>query len=251
MSSIPPRREYKYLVTEEDAWRIKSSLPPFCELDRHSQDSPDSQYVIQSLYLDTPRHHLYWASRTEQVGRMKVRVRSYGGPGPIFLEIKRKHRRIIRKSRAKVPAVDWERRGTDTPPDAGSFEQDFWSQVARHLLEPKTLVRYRREAWVGVYDEYARVTFDREVQFQPWEAWSLDGDDSAWCAMDDPESARLVRRAVVLELKCPPIAPMWMQRLVQRLELYQLSFSKYCTSIERGFGSRHPLHLAPTVPSYS
>ena len=71
MSDIPPRHELKYLVSDEDARRISRSLRPFCELDLHSQASPDAQYLVQSLYLDSPRHHLYWASKVEQVGRLK------------------------------------------------------------------------------------------------------------------------------------------------------------------------------------
>ena len=252
MSDIPPRHELKYLVPEEDAQRIRRMLRPFCELDTHSQASKDSQYLIKSLYLDTSRHQLYWASRVEQVGRMKVRVRTYGGANsPVFLEVKRKHRRMVRKSRAMVPREGWASRGAQLPAGAGSREQDFWAQVSRHLLEPMTLVRYQREAWVGVHDDYARVTFDREVQFQTWESWTLDGDDSAWYSMDDEACTRQVPRAVVLELKCPTDAPVWMQRLVQSLELFRLSFSKYCISIERGFGRGHPLGLAPTAPSYS
>jgi hypothetical protein len=248
---IPPRHEFKYLVSEDDAARIRAALRPFCELDRHSQAAADSQYLITSLYLDTPRHALYWASRMEQPGRMKVRARSYGAPGPVFLEVKRKHRRLIRKSRASVPMARWEGRGASPPQEVSRAEQDFWAQVSRHLLEPMTLVRYRREAWVGAFDDYARVTFDREVQFQPWTQWSLDGDDSAWYPMDDVDSARSVRRAVVVELKCPTAAPVWMERLASSLGLFRLSFSKYCTSIERGYGRRHPLGLRPTAPTYS
>lgn len=251
MNSIPPRHEYKYLVTEDDAQRLRAALTPYCALDEHSQASMDSQYLIQSLYLDTPRHALYWASRMEQPGRMKVRVRTYGGPGPVFLEVKRKHRRVIRKARADVPRSGWAARGEAPPASPSAAEQDFWAQVSRHLLEPMTLVRYRREAWVGLYDDYARVTFDREVQFQPWSEWSLEGDASSWLPMDDAGSARAVHRAVVVELKCPLSAPVWMQRLVERLDLFRLSFSKYCTSIERGLGRRHPLHLAPTAPTYA
>jgi hypothetical protein len=183
---------------------------------------------------------------------MKVRVRTYGLlNAPVFLEVKRKHRRLVRKSRVLVPREGWAERGAQLPAHASAREQDFWAQVSRHLLEPMTLVRYRREAWVGVHDDYARVTFDREVQFQPWDSWTLDGDDSAWHSMDGADCTKQVPRAVVLELKCPTEAPVWMQRLVQSLELFRQSFSKYCTSIERGFGRRHPLGLAPSAPSYS
>jgi hypothetical protein len=84
-------------------------------------------------------------------------------------------------------------------------------------------------------DDYARVTFDRKLQFQPHSELSLVGDPRAWTSIDDPIAMRSTgaRSASVLELKFGPVAPPWMWRLVQRLELQRLAFSKYTRSIDR------------------
>lgn len=248
---VPPRREYKYLITEPQAAAVRGALAPFCSLDRHSLNAIDRQYLIETLYLDTPRRDLYWASRAEQPGRLKVRVRTYGDRSQAFFELKRKQGDIVRKSRARVPFEGWaERLNGVLREDASPLERDFRARVDRHLLGPATLVRYRREAWVGEFDDYARVTFDREVRFQPARALSFTADESAWLPLDDLYATSRVPRAIVLELKCGYAVPRWMQRLAERLELFRLSYSKYCTSIERSEGRNDPLHLAPTTPTW-
>jgi hypothetical protein len=248
---VPPRHEFKYLITEAQARAVRGALAPYCTLDRHSQTAPEHQYVIETLYLDTPRRGLYWASRAEQPGRMKVRVRTYGDRDLVFLEVKRKQGDVVRKSRARVPFAGWAGRLTGPlPDDASPLERDFRAQVDRHLLEPATLVHYRREAWVGEFDDYARVTFDREVRFQKARALSFTADASAWLPLDDVFATRQVPRAVVLELKCGLQAPRWMKRLTEQLGLFRLSYSKYCTSIERSEGRNDPLRLAPTTPTW-
>ena len=248
---IPPRYEFKYLVTEDVAQAMRRALPPFCVLDRHSAKAKDHQNAIQSLYLDTPGRDLYWQSRSESHGRIKVRVRAYGD-SPAFLELKRKSHGIVRKSRARVARTHWVERVQGVLPDhATSFERDFRVQVDRHLLEPATLVRYQREAWEGAFDSYARVTFDRAITFQPVQTLTLDGDPSAWQPMDDARSTMGIRRAVVLELKSGLDLPQWMQRLIERFGLFRQSYSKYCLSIERSAGRKASLPLPPTVPTWS
>lgn len=250
-TNIPPRYEFKYLVTEAQAQALRRALPPFCVLDRHSASSANLRYSIQSLYLDTARRDLYWASRAEQVGRLKVRVRGYGNDA-VFLEVKRKDHGVVRKSRARISAVDWALRLQGLmPQDASRFEQDFRAQVARHLLEPATVIRYEREAWEGAFDRYARVTFDRRITFQPARRLSLEGEGKGWQPMDDARSTAGLRQAVVLELKSSLDVPSWMVDLIQRFSLHRHSYSKYCLSIERSQGRKASLPFAPTVPTWS
>lgn len=251
MNAIPLRHELKYLISDEAADALSRILPPFCERDAHSARGVDGRYLIQSLYFDTPRRDLYWASRMEHSQRLKVRVRTYE-QGPVFFEVKRKARGLVRKSRAAVRREDWVRRITGPlPDDASPAEQDFRVQIDRHLLEPVVLVRYRREAWLGTFDDYARVTIDRQIECQPHDVLSLDINARGLCPLDDSRSMLGVRRGVVVELKSSLAMPVWMERLVARLELWRLSFSKYCLSMERAFGRRNPMPVPPTLPTYA
>lgn len=251
MNAIPLRHELKYLISDEAADALSRALPPFCERDAHSARSADGQYLIQSLYFDTPRRDLYWASRMEHAHRLKVRVRTYE-QGPVFLEVKRKARGLVRKSRAAVRREDWVGRITGPlPDDASPAEQDFRVQIDRHLLQPVVLVRYRREAWLGAFDDYARVTIDRHIESQPRDVLSLDPGTGGFWPIDDSRSMLGVRHGVVVELKSSLAMPAWMERLVARLELWRLSFSKYCVSLERAFGRGNSMPVPPTLPTYA
>ncbi len=231
---VPARIEFKYLISEAHAALVAKQLQPWCGLDAHSARAVDHQYLIRSLYLDGPQRPLYRASRGHRSGRFKARVRSYGESGSIFFELKRKDRGIVRKSRARVPREQWEERLLGPcPPGASAFELDFRAQRDRHLLEPAVWVEYRREAWVGLFDDYARVTFDRKIRCQPSYRLSAECSPSAWVPLDNAGRAEGTARAVVLELKSSPHVPVWMQRLIERLELRRMSFSKYCLGIER------------------
>jgi hypothetical protein len=101
-------------------------------------------------------------------------------------------------------------------------------------MVPQVLVRYRREPFTSLVDDYARVTLDREIQVQPCSELSLDTADTAWLPIDDPIAMRYGRSRsfVVLELKFATVPPPWMRRIVQSLELPRLSFSKYARAIE-------------------
>ena len=248
---IPQRHELKYLISDEQAVALSRSLSPWCEPDSNSSRSTTGRYLVQSLYFDTPERGLYWASKAEHHNRLKVRVRAYEA-GPVFFEVKRKSKRLIRKSRAMVDREGWAQRITGAmAADASPFEQDFRAQIDRHLLEPAVLVRYQREAWVGVFDDYARVTIDRQVEYQLHDRLSLDANPNGWMPLDDPKSTLNVRRGVVLELKSSVAMPGWMHRLIATLGLWRLSYSKYCLAIERAQGRKNPLPLAPTIPTWS
>jgi hypothetical protein len=251
MHTIPRRHELKYLLSEDAADALSRALPPFCERDAHTAGATDHQYVVSTLYFDTPGRALYWASRMEHPHRLKVRVRAYE-TGPVYLEVKRKARGFIQKSRAAIPRDRWpERLAGSMPGDATPAERDFRAQIDRHLLEPVVLVRYRREAWLGAFDDYARVTIDRQVECHPQSALSLDADTPRLWPIDDSRSMLGIRRGVVVELKASMAVPLWMARLVSRLELWRQSFSKYCVSLERTTGRRNPMRVPPTLPTYS
>ena len=73
-----------------------------CLGDPHSP--PTRQYLISSLYLDSPDLRLHRRSEYGEKNRFKLRLRSYSDEpdDPVFFEIKRRTDQIIRKERAKV-----------------------------------------------------------------------------------------------------------------------------------------------------
>lgn len=224
------RREYKYLIDERLAARVRRAIAGACEPDAHA---PGGRYVCDTLYLDTLGLELYRATIENARVRYKLRIRTYpGAPGaPVFLEVKRRVGDAIVKARARVAASAWAElletgdlaRAAPAPlADA----EHFLARYHARALVPQVLVRYEREPYASAVDDYARVTFDRQIATQPSSELSLAAGPH-WIPIDAGAPS-----PVVLELKFSGRAPRWMVQLVRALELPRLSFSKYARAIE-------------------
>jgi hypothetical protein len=87
---------------------------------------------------------------------------------------------------------------------------------------PQVIVRYEREPYASTIDNYARVTFDRQIQACACATFAFE--EGSWTPIDSG--------LVVVELKFEGNAPAWMQRIIRKLELPRLSFSKYSRAID-------------------
>jgi hypothetical protein len=229
---IPDRYELKYIIPERQTDALRVSLQPFCVRDPHARQDTD-QYPIRSLYLDTPALQLYGMSQQRRARRWKARIRCYNGAASLFLEIKSKDHDMVKKQRAMIPIEGWLERLKAGPPLGASIaERTFTDRLQRHHLLPTLMVRCQREAWVSTIDAYARVTFDRRIECQAWQEWSLDGDERNWVSLDDERSMGGVARGVIVELKCLRAVPRWLSALARNLCLPKTRYSKYCKGID-------------------
>lgn len=246
MAIAPPdtssieRREYKYLVDDATVQRLRAAIAPFCRLDRYAARQPDRCYLIHSLYFDTADLAFYRANERELIDRFKLRVRYYPSDdrGPVFFEVKRRINDVIAKTRVGIAREKWrqllERPGEPLPAldgRQGAALERFLAIVFRYHARPITMVRYRRQPWVSEIDDYARVTIDDRIASQLRHDLSLDLDPRGWRNMDHPVAQHSLRSLHVVELKFTRAAPRWMMRIVQSLDLFRSSFSKYGTSI--------------------
>ena len=223
------RREFKYLIPTHALDRIRRGLQGIASLDQHT--GPSGDYEIRSLYLDTHDRRLFHANEREAHERYKVRVRCYPGvqEAPYFLEVKRRTGDVIRKTRVPVATRDWPRILRD--PGHHAKASAFADLCDYRDLRPSSLVTYRREAWVSDLDDYARVTFDSRICCAPANRWSLEPNTTAWRPVDHRIGTRTTQGITVVEMKFAGAAPIWMHRLVQRLDLIRFAFSKYGESI--------------------
>jgi hypothetical protein len=236
------RHEAKYVISNALVPEIRSFIRPFCEPDPYAHGDPPV-YVILTLQLDNDRFSFHNAKELEAPARFKLRVRTYGEPGnsPVFLEVKRKIRGAIVKTRAKVPFDEWSREllysTLLTLPFKSRSEETAFLEFSRLVREtgahPIVLVRYVRESYFGVHDSYARVTFDRNLQYQPTRSWTDWGRSGRWLAMD----TSLIQKkgntfsGVVLELKTLSDAPQWMIDLVEHFNLERTGHCKYSNAV--------------------
>ena len=238
------RHEAKYLIPLSMVAQIREFIQPFCDPDEHCKGFPP-EYVVTTLQLDTPTLALHMAKELEALNRFKLRVRTYGEPGsaPVFAEVKRKFRGCIAKARAVIPYDLWSEdlvknplapiRFSSPKQDAGFLE--FRRLVKETLSEPYLLIRYTRESYAGHSDHYSRVTFDRNLLYQPTRSWTGFGRGGRWFQADSSlaQTHDLGYSAVVLELKTLPDAPHWMLDLIETFELERTGNCKYSTAVWR------------------
>ncbi len=239
------RHECKYLIPEAVASGIRAYVRPYVETDPHAEASPDRSYDITSLYLDTPDLKLYHESRDGQLHRIKLRIRSYDetADSPVFLEIKRRFNSLVLKSRARIERVDMDSilAGGVTHALPGSDDeqacyQEFLGWLARWLARPAVWVRYRREAYVGIFNRDVRVTMDRTLVCSPADNADSHAPEFPWLPVET--------RMVILELKFDESCPDWMARLIQRFCLQRRSYSKYGKSVLRGLADASRVTLS-------
>lgn len=236
------RHEAKYVIPKSLVPDIREFVRPFCEPDPHCKGDPPS-YVVTTLQLDADNLSLHHAKENEALNRFKLRARIYGEPGesPVFMEIKRKIRGTIIKSRTVVPFDAWDRDLVYAPwvdLDFKSPQEEVGFLEFRRLsheigAEPKVLIRYVRESYFGKLDHYARVTMDRHLEYQPTRSWTSFGRGGRWISVDTPlaQNKRLPFSGVILELKTLSEAPRWMIDLIVQFNLERVGNCKYSSGI--------------------
>lgn len=236
------RHEAKYLVPRSLLAPIREFIAPFCEPDPHGRGNPP-EYSITTLQLDNPWLSLHRAKEEEHLNRFKLRVRTYGEPGsaPVFTEVKRKFGYVVNKSRATVPYDQWSEDivlRPDVNPVLRKEEHvesflEFKRLVRESACMPQVLVRYTRESYRGRYDHYARVTFDRKLEYQPANGWTGFGGGGRWRPMDSSlvQGMEYPFSAIILELKTLNDAPSWMLEVVRQFDLTRTGNCKYSSAI--------------------
>ncbi len=238
------RYEAKYIIPRSIVQEIRTFIAPFCTQDPYTHGSPP-EYTITTLQLDDRELSLHKAKEQEAVTRFKLRARTYGeiGSAPVFAEIKAKLEDTIVKSRVPIPFGLWSKElifGMRLPACFKSEKQEVdFLQFKRLVWElgamPMALVRYVRESYVGTVDRYARVTFDRKLEYQMTNSWTDFGRSGIWRGMDSTEAQGfgLPYSGVILEVKALSHTPVWVMDLVERFQLRKVGNCKYSTAMWR------------------
>lgn len=211
------RYEKKYLISPAQYRALTAGMAG------HMRPDEYGRYTICNLYYDTPQYDLIRASLDKPVYKEKLRVRSYGVPGdrdPVFVELKKKFDGVVYKRRTLLPAAEAAGRLTQAlgggRGDQICREIDwFLSQVQP---EPRVFIAYDREALAGVEDDGLRVTFDTSLR---WRNWLLD------LRAGDHGTLLLPSDTMLMEIKIPGAAPLWLSRLLSRCGVFPTTFSKY------------------------
>ncbi len=213
------RFEKKYLLSArqfELLWeRMREHLVP----DRYFTST------VCSIYYDSDDYALIRHSLEQPVYKEKLRLRSYNVPAPdgeVFVELKKKFKGVVYKRRARMSAVEAEAylAGQSRPDEDGQIlrEIDFFLQT--HPVSPKAYIACEREAWVDREEPELRITFDRDLRWRDTDLHLSAGSEGEPLLPDGE---------VLMEIKIPDAAPLWLAHLLSDLEIFPTSFSKYGT----------------------
>ena len=241
------RFEAKYLISERQALAVRNYITPYTTTDPHAGGGDD--YLVSSLYLDTPGLAMYWSSVRGEKNRFKLRIREYGAGDatPLFFEIKRRVNDVVIKDRARVHrecarsivALEPIHEGMLVAPDPRQTRNlrqfQFYMETAK--ASPRVVVRYRREAHLDRQGSPTRITMDRDLQFMPAQNFAPE----RWSQRERWQA--IVHVPVILEIKFSDAMPPWVRRLIQHFELQKGPGRKYVTcmtALKRGFLSTAP-----------
>lgn len=213
------RYEKKYMLTPEKYRSIMARICDYIEPDEYPRST------VCSIYYDGWDYHLIRHSIDRPVYKEKLRLRSYGVPGendPVFLELKKKYKGVVYKRRAVMPAAEAEAylAGKAAPDRSGQVINEIDWFLKENRPSPKVLIACDRSSYRGREDKELRITFDENIRWRR-EELSLTAGSHGEPLVEDG--------GILMEIKIPGAAPIWLARVLSELEIFPASFSKYGT----------------------
>ena len=213
------RYEKKYLLTAAQYERIRARLDAYIEPDEFFSST------VCSLYYDTGDFELIRRSIDAPVYKEKLRVRAYNVPAPngtVFVELKKKFKGVVYKRRVMMAADTAARKlaGEIPAPDDSQMLQEIDWFLRMNDVRPRVFIACDREAYRARDDEELRITFDRSIR---WRDTELD------LTLGDHGEELLDAGQVLMEIKIPEAAPLWLAHMLSEDGLFPQGFSKYGT----------------------
>lgn len=220
------RVEKKYLLTYAQYAAMKKGMASYVRPDAYSH------YTLCNIYYDTPDYRLIQYSLEKPIYKEKLRVRSYGVPSwndQVFVELKKKFDGVVYKRRVILGASDAESWLTGhKPATASQISREIQWFLHAYPVVPKVFIGYDREAYAGMENSELRITFDTNLRGRDWDLDLQCGDYG---------ERILPAHQILMELKIPDSAPLWLSRLLSENGIFSSSFSKYGTYYKEIMGA--------------
>ena len=223
------RYEFKYVLSLAQREFIEEQVRHFMRHDEFVIRQPRNQYLVRSLYFDSPSNEAFFEKIDGIKERRKYRLRTYArsptAGAPLFLEEKGRHNQRTYKHRIKIDLDDYERLVSglspvyliDKFPEIDMVHRFVTSWLNRQL-RPKVLVDYSRSPYVSDYDAYFRITIDSDLSTAPSEELF---------ATPSKKMLRCLAGHSIVEVKFNRRVPAWFHRIIQSSELHRVSISKF------------------------
>ncbi len=218
------RVEKKYVLDEQTYNLFMEKIEPYFKPDQYPK------CTVYNIYFDTPSHILARNSIEKPVYKEKLRLRSYSVPNKestVFVELKKKYKGIVYKRRVDMTLAEAEEflSGGEGPDRNRQIEAEL-----RYFLKhyegcaPAMFLSYDRLAFKGKEDPELRLTMDTHILYRED---CLGLDKGVW------GKELLSPGTRVMEIKIPGIMPLWLSHILDELNIFPASFSKYGTAYQR------------------
>jgi len=211
------RYEEKYLLSQSQYLAFVKEMTKYAVPDVYGKTTNCN------IYYDTDNWELVRKSIEKPAYKEKLRVRSYGVPRTgedVFVEIKKKYDDVVYKRRLTIASENAERYllGDDSLSVGTQIgrEVEYFQKI--HKAVPKVYIAYDRTSFAGRDDSELRITFDNNIRFREYALDLRRGDFG---------DKMLPNGMILMEIKIPGAAPLWLAKLLSSIKARPTSFSKY------------------------
>lgn len=215
------RYEKKYLLSYSQFCTVKEKIAEHTVPDKYGECD------VCNIYCDTPDFRIIRASIQKPAYKEKMRLRCYGTPqdsSKCFLELKKKYNGVVYKRRIKADYIDALKYIEKTEDNLQACqikdEIEYFEKVYSYPA-PSVNIFYRRNAFYDKNDKNVRITFDMNLLFRDYD---LDLRNGIYGQEVLPADR------VIMEIKTAGAMPFWLVDILEKLEIYPTSFSKYGTA---------------------
>ena len=216
------RQEYKYFINNEELLFLRASLARVMKLDSYC-NSPERNYLVSSIYFDTPYNDDLEDKQAGILSREKFRIRTYDKQiSTIKIESKQRIDTAIHKTSSVLSLEDAGeiikgeyaclKRSND------EFLNELYTKLKAKYYKPSIIVNYNREAYLLPYGNI-RITFDLNLrtEFSNIDFFSVD-HSSAPVFLDGMQ---------ILEVKFSSALPSYITEILSRITAKRSAISKF------------------------
>lgn len=241
MKQIINRFEFKYRMRRRDAFSLyRQLLNHGMGADLNAKNLPEQEYLVNSLYFDTPDRSDFYDKLGGYFDRKKIRVRIYdttltNNTPEIWLEKKIKNNMSVSKKRLFISQEEYSGliSGFYHPILSGNHDRktcgEIMTSVIRDRMRPIVAVSYKRKPLVSQHKSDVRITFDYDIN-------ACYSSDLRYNHITYP----VLGDTVVMEVKYSTILPLWIGKIIHSFGVSRDAYSKYALSVDK-VGQLNPL----------
>lgn len=204
------RTEKKYLIT-------KKQYDSFYKLSRnHIKEDENNDVTVSNIYFDNDDDFLIRQSISKPIYKEKIRLRGYDNLEQMYLEIKKKYKKVVYKRRVPITFEEIDN-SYHLNQTNNQIEREINYLMEKYKPKPKYYISYIRLAYKAIDNLNLRITFDKDILFRLYDL------DLRYGRYGD---SLLDEGVYIMEIKSKEAMPLWLVKIMNYLEIYPTTYSK-------------------------